>query len=142
MYLAHELGSVINRLPADFQRHIIWAFSTRTKQQDSVLCRLALYLDPRFRQAASSSASGRTEFIQKAAQYTHAQVGGWCSGGGAVGGLVGQFAVVSGSSLMLVRGSSVRVCVCEFAYVCVHTRARMCLSVCLCLAAWQHHSLA
>jgi hypothetical protein len=102
-----------------------------------VLCRLALYLDPRFRQAASSSASGRTEFIQKAAQYTHAQVGGWggwCSGGGAVGGLVGQFAVVSGSSLMLVRGSSVRVCVCvcEFAYVCVHTRARMCLSVCLC----------
>jgi hypothetical protein len=112
MYLAHELGSVINRLPTDFQRHIIWAFSTRAKQQDSVLCRLALYLDPRFRQAASSSASGRTEFIHKAAQYAHAQVGGWvgggCSGGGAVGGLVGQFVVVSGSSLMLVAA----VCVC------------------------------
>jgi hypothetical protein len=94
MYLAHELGSVINRLPTDFQRHIIWAFSTRAKQQDSVLCRLALYLDPRFRQAASGSATGRTEFIQKAAQFSHAQVGWWGSWWvGAIGWVGGSMCV-------------------------------------------------
>jgi hypothetical protein len=78
LYLAKELGEVLTSVPEGFQEHIIWAFSKRAKQQDMVLCRLALFLDPRFRQAALSSSSSATtmsQFISTAAKYGHSQ--GW-----------------------------------------------------------------
>lgn len=48
---------MLNGLPVDYQEHIIWAVSVRAKQQDTELSRLALFLDPRFRQAARRGAS-------------------------------------------------------------------------------------
>ena len=69
---------MLTSVPEGFQEHIIWAFSKRAKQQDMVLCRLALFLDPRFRQAAlnsSSSATTMSQFISTAAKYGHSQ--GW-----------------------------------------------------------------
>lgn len=76
LYLAHALGEVLPSVPSGFQAHIIWAFSTRAKQQDQVICRLALFLDPRFRQAAISSSSNiMAAFVQAAAKFGHLQ--GW-----------------------------------------------------------------
>lgn len=76
MYLAHALGEVLPNVPDGFQAHIIWAFSTRAKQQDQIMCRLALFLDPRFRQAAISSSSNMmASFVEEAAKFGHLQ--GW-----------------------------------------------------------------
>ena len=76
LYLADTLGNVLTPLPEGFQKHIIWAFSTRAKQQDQVLCRLALFLDPRYRQAALSSSSNiMASFVQEAAKFGYLQ--GW-----------------------------------------------------------------
>lgn len=77
LYLADALGKVLTPLPESFQTHIIWAFSTRAKQQDQVLCRLALFLDPRYRQAALSSSSSNimASFVQESARFGYLQ--GW-----------------------------------------------------------------
>lgn len=76
LYLADALGKVLAPLPEGFQQHIIWAFSTRAKQQDQVLCHLALFLDPRYRQAALSSSSNiMASFVQESAQFGYLQ--GW-----------------------------------------------------------------
>lgn len=76
LYLADALGQALTPLPESFQTHIIWAFSSRAKQQDQVLCRLALFLDPRYRQAAISSSSNiMASFVQEAAQFAYLQ--GW-----------------------------------------------------------------
>lgn len=76
LYLAHALGEVLAGVPESFQTHIIWAYSTRAKQQDQVLCRLALFLDPRYRQADLSSSSNiMASFVQEAAKYGYLQ--GW-----------------------------------------------------------------
>jgi hypothetical protein len=55
----------------------MWAFSSRAKQQDMPLARLALFLDPRFRQADKSATTQGTsrEFLQAAADLGHKQ--GW-----------------------------------------------------------------
>lgn len=67
---------MLNELPQDYQEHIIWAVSVRARDQDTVLSRLALFLDPRFRQAASSnSSSGISDFISKASHFAASQ--GW-----------------------------------------------------------------
>lgn len=57
LYLADALGKVLTPLPESFQTHMFWAFSSRAKQQDQMLCRLALFLDPLYRRAALSSSS-------------------------------------------------------------------------------------
>lgn len=77
LYLGQQLSAALESLPAGFQQHILWAFSTRAKQQDMVLCRLSLFLDPRYRQAAKSVAPDGTtrEFLQAAAELGHKQ--GW-----------------------------------------------------------------
>lgn len=63
-------------LPEGFQTHIIWAFSARAKKQDQVLGRLALYLDPRFRQAAlRGDGNLMCDFGTAATTFGHAQ--GW-----------------------------------------------------------------
>lgn len=61
-------------LPDDYQIHIIWAVAKRAKQQDMVLCRLALFLDPRFRQAALAGSTDLADFTKKASQWGYAQV--------------------------------------------------------------------
>lgn len=76
LYLADALGKVLAPLPEGFQTHIIWAFSTRAKQQDQPLCRLALFLDPRYRQAAlRSSSNSMAAFVEEAAKFGYLQ--GW-----------------------------------------------------------------
>jgi hypothetical protein len=78
LYLAGALGKVLTLtpLPEGFRTHIIWAFSTRAKQQDQLLCRLALFLDPRYRQAAlSSSSNAMASFVQESARLGYLQ--GW-----------------------------------------------------------------
>jgi hypothetical protein len=45
-------------LPEDYQEHIIKTFNLRAKEMDNDLCRLALFLDLRFRTAACSTADG------------------------------------------------------------------------------------
>ena len=64
-------------LPADFQEHVVLAFSMRAKQQDMAVIRVALFLDPRFRKAATSSNSGISEFIDWASSFAHKQ--GWAA---------------------------------------------------------------
>ena len=65
---------MLTPLPEGFQQHIIWAFSTRAKQQDQVLCRLALFLDPRYRHAALSSSSNiMASFVQESAKFGYVQ---------------------------------------------------------------------
>eukprot|EP00775_Hariotina_reticulata_P003312 gene3312-3588_t len=73
LYLAHHLGTQLDSLPLEYQSHIMWAFSKRARQQDMPLCRLALYLDPRFRQAASKGIDSMAELVTKAAEYAHSQ---------------------------------------------------------------------
>jgi hypothetical protein len=79
LYLGKELGAALDGLPADFQQHVMWAFSSRAKQQDMVLCRLALFLDPRYRKAAKSATEQGTtrEFLNAASRLGHKQ--GWCA---------------------------------------------------------------
>lgn len=84
-----ELGAVLDDLPLDYQEHIIWAVSVRAKEQDTVLARLALFLDPRFRQAASSrdiSSSSMRDFITRLSEYAASQ--GWDQG--RISGVLGQ----------------------------------------------------
>jgi hypothetical protein len=82
-----ELGAVLDDLPLDYQEHIIWAVSVRAKEQDTVLMRLALFLDPRFRQAASNSSSnGMHDFITRLSEYAASQ--GWDQG--RINGVLGQ----------------------------------------------------
>lgn len=75
LYLANELGSAMEGLPNDFRQHIMWAISTRAKQQDLVLCHLALFLDPRYRKAAKLSTADRSiaEFTKAAGKLAHNQ---------------------------------------------------------------------
>jgi hypothetical protein len=61
-------------LPEDYQVHIIWAVANRAKQQDMVLCRLALFLDPRFRRAALAGSTDLNAFTRRAAEWGKAQV--------------------------------------------------------------------
>lgn len=69
---------MLDVLPEDYQIHIIWAVAKRAKQQDMVLCRLALFLDPRFRQAALAGSTDLKDFTTRASQWGYAQV---CSTG-------------------------------------------------------------
>ena len=72
---------MLNELPEGFQIHIIWAVAKRAKEQDMVLCRLALFLDPRFRQAAlAGSTEGLADFTRKATEWGYAQVCYLCAG--------------------------------------------------------------
>ena len=74
LYLSKELGAALEGVPQDFQIHIIWAVAKRAKQQDMVLCRLALFLDPRFRQAALAGSVDLKQFTEKAAEWGRTQV--------------------------------------------------------------------
>lgn len=79
LYLSKELGAALDAVPEDYQIHIIWAVAKRAQQQDMVLCRLALFLDPRFRQAALAGSTDLADFTKKASQWGYAQVGGECA---------------------------------------------------------------
>ena len=62
-YLARQLGEAVKQLPdVEYQQHIINAFHQRAKEMDVGLLKLALFLSPRYRQAAlktsDSSAAG------------------------------------------------------------------------------------
>lgn len=78
LYLMDKLGAAVNnlQLPTEYKQHLIWGFAKRAKQQDMPLCRLALFLDPRYRQAAMQGASsGMTGLLVAAAELAKAQ--GW-----------------------------------------------------------------
>lgn len=49
LYLAQQMKLQLPFLPADFRKHVIAAFNKRAAEMDSGLCRLALFLDPRFK---------------------------------------------------------------------------------------------
>jgi hypothetical protein len=74
LYLSKELGAVLDAVPEDYQIHIIWAVAKRAKEQDMVLCRLALFLDPRFRKAALAGSTDLNDFTTRASKWGHAQV--------------------------------------------------------------------
>jgi hypothetical protein len=80
LYLSKEIGAVLDAVPEDYQIHIIWAVAKRAKEQDMVLCRLALFLDPRFRQAALAGSNDLADFTKKASHWGHAQVCGVYNG--------------------------------------------------------------
>ena len=58
LYLARELAAVMPELPPDYQRHLACAFNRRAKEMDNALCRLALLLHPKYRNAAVTGAHG------------------------------------------------------------------------------------
>jgi hypothetical protein len=74
LYLSKEIGAVLDALPENYQIHIIWAVAKRAKEQDMVLCRLALFLDPRFRQAALAGGTDLNDFTTRASKWGYAQV--------------------------------------------------------------------
>lgn len=49
LYLAASVEKLLPKFTPDFQRHIVSAFNKRAAEMDSELGRLALFLDPRFR---------------------------------------------------------------------------------------------
>ncbi|KAF6256165.1 hypothetical protein COO60DRAFT_1640929 [Scenedesmus sp. NREL 46B-D3] len=75
LYLAKALGEAVPALPAAYLQHVTQAFSRHARQTDMALCRLAMHLDPRFRQAAASSlhSSSVAELLVSASTVGHAQ---------------------------------------------------------------------
>jgi hypothetical protein len=57
--LARKLEAALLQVPDDdYRQHVIGAFYARAKEMDVPLLKLALFLDPRYRQAALSSSRG------------------------------------------------------------------------------------
>jgi hypothetical protein len=50
LYLAQQLKLQLPFLPNGFRQHVITSFNKRAAEMDSGLCRLALFLDPRYKE--------------------------------------------------------------------------------------------
>lgn len=58
-YLARKLDAALSKVPDDdYRQHVLGAFYARAKEMDVPLLKLALFLDPKYRQAALSSSNG------------------------------------------------------------------------------------
>jgi hypothetical protein len=61
-YLGWVLGQAVAQVPdSSYKQHVINAFHQRAKEMDVPLLKLALFLDPRYRQAATRSAGAGTD---------------------------------------------------------------------------------
>jgi hypothetical protein len=58
LYLNRSVGEQLEALQdPEYKQHVLKAFNKRAVEMDSPLCRLALFLDPRFRAIGGTSAS-------------------------------------------------------------------------------------